>query len=162
LRGMLCKLSRSKRMLPLFVSLAVIAMLSLYMVPKAEAALFPTIVRGFVWDSAGTPVEGADVSVSTIQGVTTRGTYTDTTDANGFYSVTFPGAEWDVGDTIKTTATFSGNQEDNETIAADAVVQWVNVTYTFEIPEFGSSLGLIAAGGMVGLVAVVVLVWRRK
>ncbi len=160
--GRCCVLSRTRRLLPLFVSLAVIALLSLYMVPRSEAAAFPLIVRGWVWDVEGTPVDGADVSISTIQGVTTRATWTDVTDSDGFYSVSFAGAEWDVGNTIRTVATYDGNQDDNETTATAAPIQFVNVTFTFAIPEFGSSLGLIAAGGAIGLVAVVALVWRRK
>lgn len=121
----------------------------------------PKQVRGYVWDSAGRDVEGADVTVN-IRDPDIRATLSDTTDATGYYSVTFGPSDWDIGDTIEVIATYLSNQETNSTSANSNPFQWVNVTYTFEIPEFGSIVGFLVAGSLLGIVATVFLVRKRK
>lgn len=126
------------------------------------AETFPKIVRGYVWDSEGRTVESADVTVNIKDGGSTIATYTETTNSAGFYSLTVDPADWDEGNTIETIASFGGNQESNSTTATSAAIQYVNVTFTFEIPEFGSMTGLLVAGGLLGAVGVVALVYFRK
>jgi hypothetical protein len=131
---------------------------------KSEAqSTYPKPVRGYVWDSEGTLISGADVTVNIKQGVVIRSTLTDTTDSVGLYAVSFLAADWDVGDTIEVIASFSSQQTPpNSTAATSALVQWINVTAPFEIPEFGSMAGFIVTGGLLGAVAVVALVYFRK
>jgi hypothetical protein len=130
---------------------------------SGTAAINPKPVRGYVWDSAGTLVDGADVTVNIKQGVVIRSTLTDTTDSAGFYSVVFLSGQWDIGDTIEVIASFSGDQTDpNSTAATSALVQWVNVTFDYVIPEFGSTTGLLVTGALLGAIGVVALVYFKK
>jgi hypothetical protein len=126
------------------------------------AETFPKVVRGFVWDSEGRTVEAADVTINIKDGGSTIATYTETTTSIGFYSLTVASEDWDVGNTIELIASFGGNQDSNSTIATSAPIQYVNMTFTFEIPEFGSMAGFIVTGGLLGAVAVVALVYFRK
>lgn len=119
-------------------------------------------VRGFVWDSEGRAVEGAEVVVSIKDGETTRSSTSEPTDSIGFYSVSFAEECWDIGNTIEVIAEFDGKEEMNSTGATSNTLQWVNVTFEFEIPEFGSMTGLLVTGGLLGAVAVVALVYFRK
>lgn len=159
---------RKSKVLRSSVTLAV----SIAVLMTAMAALLPTqtsagpqdmSVRGYVWDSEYRDVEGASVVINIKDGETVRSTDSDTSDANGFYSVMFAAAEWEVGDTIEVIFTFESRQDTNWTTAIDATIQYVNMTFSFEIPEFGSLLGLALAAialGVVGTAAVVV--WKKK
>jgi hypothetical protein len=135
----------------------------LYAPAPAEAGPSDISVRGWVWDSAYREVEGASVVVNVIDGGSTVTTESTTTDGDGFYSVFLLAAEWNVGNTFQIVVTFDSKQDTNQTIATSAAIQYVNLTYTFEIPEFGSLAGMtlvaFALGG-VGVAAVVL--WRRK
>ena len=133
-------------------------------IPPSSAGDFPKLVLGYVWDAAGTPLEDADVTVNIREPDTSiRATMTDQTDSGGQYTVTFAPEDWELGDTIETIAVYLGNQESNtsDPITSEGL-QWVNVSYAFEIPEFGSSAGLMIAGALIGAVAVVTLVYYRK
>jgi len=126
----------------------------------------PKVVRGYIWDNAGNPLEDADVTVN-IRNPDNSIQSTQSTSSNsaGFYSVIFLlFSEWDDGDTIEVVATWNSNQDSNTTIARNGQpVQYVNVSFPFEIDEFGSTeLGIVIAGGAVGAIAVVLLVSGRR
>jgi len=129
---------------------------------NASAASGPKVVRGYVWDSVGRTVEDADVTVNIryAAGDAVRSTLSDTTDSSGFYSVTFGPSDWDIGDRIEVIATYNAAQESNSTTAIDSPLQYVNVTYSFEIPEFGSMVGFLASAGIIGIVGWVAI--RKK
>jgi len=124
----------------------------------------PKTVRGYIWDDAGRPMEGASVTVEIRNpDNSVQSTDMDTSDSTGFYSVMFENNEWDAGDTINVTATWDSNQEDNWTTAlAGEVAQYVNVSFPFEIEEFGSAAGLLLAGGVIACVAVAFVVLRKR
>ena len=145
-------------------AVAVMLAAVLVAIPTSNAGLFPKLVQGYVWDAAGTPLVDADVTVNIRRPDTSiRATYTDSTDSGGVYSVSFGPGEWELGDTIETISTYLGNQESNTTDPiTEEGPQWVNVSYAFEIPEFGSTVGLMIAGALIGAVAVVTLVYHRK
>lgn len=72
----------------------------------------------------------------------------------------FRGSDWSIGNTIEVIATYNSNQEINSTIADDSGSQTVNVTFTFEIPQFGDMMGLYIVMIIVGVIAVASL--RKK
>jgi hypothetical protein len=133
---------------------------------SASAYLWPKNVRGWVWDDHGNPVKDIPVTINVrwASDDSIRSTYTATTSSVGFYSKSVLGADWDPGDSIEVIATYGGDQRANTTTANLNPIQFVNVTFPYEIPEFGPSLlGLVAAGGSIGVVGVVLLVaWKRK
>jgi hypothetical protein len=132
---------------------------------RGEASLFPVNVRGYIMDLAGNKLQGANVTIEIINetsGLTTKTMYYDSTLSSGLYSVTFEGAYWDPGDTIKVTAKSGGDTVINQTRANDRPIQYVNVTMSFEIPEFGSLFGLSTFVLSVGFVAAVIVVGRRR
>jgi hypothetical protein len=126
------------------------------------------VVRGWVWDNAGRNVTDASVVVTVWEDDTKtnqRSTDSELTDADGFYSLQFGPSDWYVGDYIEVVCTYEGDQDWNFTYAVSSLVapfQYVNITYDFEIPEFGSLIGLILAGGAIGAVAMVALVANQR
>ena len=148
----------------LAVSIAVLMTAMAALLPSQAAAGPQDItVRGYVWDSQHRDVEGADVVVNIKDGATIISTDSDTSDVNGFYSVMFLAADWSVGNTIEVIFTFESKQDTNWTTAVDAAIQYVNMTYDFEIPEFGSLLGLALAAVVLGVVGTAaVVLWKRK
>lgn len=125
------------------------------------------IVRGYIWDSAYRNVSDASVVVTIWDPTKTvqRASLSDTSDEDGFYSIWFGPSDWYVGDLIEVVCTYSGNQETNSTTATSSIplpYQYINITYPFEIPEFGSVVGLILAGGAIGAVAMVALVANQR
>ena len=133
-------------------------------IPPSNAGDFVKPVLGYVWDAAGTPLEDADVTVNIRKPDTSiRATMTDQTDSGGQYTVTFAPEDWEIDDIIEAIAVFLGNEESNtsDPITSEGL-QWVNVSYAFEIPEFGSTAGLMIAGALIGAVGVVTLVYYRK
>lgn len=148
----------------LAVSIAVLMTAMAALLPSQAAAGPQDIsVRGYVWDSQYRDVEGADVVINIKDGETVRSTDSDISDVNGYYSVMFAAADWEVGDTIEVIFTFESKQDTNWTTATDDVAQYVNMTFGFEIPEFGSLLGLALAAvalGVVGTAAMVI--WKKK
>lgn len=131
---------------------------------SSSAGDFPKLVTGYVWDSAGTPLEGADVTINIKKpDESIRATETNQTDSNGQYVVTFSPEDWEVDDTVETISTYLGHQESNSTgPLTDDPIQWINVSYTFEIPEFGNTTGLMITGALLGAIAVIALVYFRK
>src|SRR4030042_409853 len=70
-----------------------------------------------------------------------------------FDAVEFALSYWNIGDTVRTTATYNTEQEFEEEIAdADGTMQ-IDVNFAFAIPEFGSFPGVIIATVLVGSVA---------
>jgi len=129
---------------------------------NASAGPNPLIVRGVIYDSVGSTVEGAEVTVTMYNGATPVSTHTDVSDSVGFYSTSFLVAEWEVGYNVVVVAVYEGSPEDATAVAPNANTLDVDVHFTFEIPEFGSGWGLLVSGLTVGTVAVVAVVWRRK
>ena len=143
------------------IVLALLA-LALLSTTNATAASHPTTVAGTVRDSAGTPAPDVSVTVNMKDGETVMSTKSETTDNDGGYSVIFLEAEWEIGYTIQVIATFHGKQESNSTTATDIMYHTVDVKFNFEIPDFGTEVGLVVAGGAIGLVAVAVILRKRK
>jgi hypothetical protein len=154
-----------RKMLAVRASIVLIA-IAMVLVLTSNAAMAgsgPITVRGYIKDSAGTPLQGASVFVEIIAPdttVRTSGTYL--TNSAGLYSAAIGTFDWEVGDKINVTSTYLGNVGNNWTTATSLPVQYVNVTYTYEIPEFGSMTGLLVAAGAIGLVACVALLWTRR
>lgn len=122
-----------------------------------SAGAGPKWVNGYVMDSAGRTLAGAQVSV-TINGKTV----VDTSDGTGYYNCIFDDGDWVAGDTIRAVAIYNSQEAVNQTTCSALLNQRVNVEYTYEIPQFGSSLGLLLAGGFVAAVSVVLLSDKKR
>ena len=154
---------------PVLIAFSFAAMLfalAMFMVPATtQAATHTKDVRGYVYDAQYRTIEGADVTVTMfISESNPRTVHSELSNAAGYYNLQFQDAEWEIGDTIQVIATFSGQQSDpNETAATNAFYQWLNATaFEFEIPQFGSTVGLLLTVGIIGVVAVTVMFWRRR
>ena len=113
----------------------------------------PLDVYGWVTDGAGTPIEGASVLVENLdQAVSNQ---SDTTDEDVLYTVVFPMSDWTEGDLFRATATFASQQESAEDYAPSGAVEilQIDVQFSFEIPEFGSAIGVLVASVVMGAVA---------
>lgn len=151
------------------VAIALVAMF--VMSQSVQAATGPKAVKGYVRDVDGNFINDIPITVNIRRASdnTVRATLTDTSkyvevdgeDWNGYYGVTFGPSDWDVGDTIEVIATHS-SQESNSTVATIVPFQWVNVTFPYAIPEFGSIIGFAVAGGLIAAVAVVFLAVKKK
>ena len=130
---------------------------------NASAGPFPLVVNGYIYDSVGRTVEGADVTVTILTGGTPVSTRNDVSSSTGAYSTWFDSGDWEVGYDIEVVAVYEGSAPEMETaVAPNANSIQIDIHFTFEIPEFGAEWGLLVAGLAVGTVAVVALVWRRK
>ena len=131
---------------------------------QGEASLFPVNVRGFIEDSAHNRLNGANVKVEMVRTSDSyvRATQYYDTLSNGFYTVSFTGDVWDPNDMIRVTATYGGDSNQNSTLATDDAVQYVNVTLLTVIPEFGDILGSPISVVSIGLIALIVVVRRRR
>jgi hypothetical protein len=132
---------------------------------NSEASIFPINVRGYIMDLSGNKLQGANVTVEMVNetsGFTTKTLYYDSTTVSGLYSVTFDGAYWNPGDTIRVTAKYDLDTQVNQTTARNVAMQYVNVTMAVEIPEFGSLFGISTYVLSVGMVASVIILYRRK
>ena len=130
---------------------------------SASAEAVPKIIEGHVYDHAGVPLSGAGVVVKMKIGATVHGTLSTSTNPAGFYTVSFDGPQWMIGDTIEVTATYGVDQKINDALTADdSDAQVVDVYFDFEIPEFGSVAGVLVAATAIGLAACVFLGRRRK
>jgi len=153
---------RVKRCVSIVASLAFI-LTAIALVPEHAAAQgFPKAVIGTVRDNAGTPVQGALVIVKMFDGLTEKSSHSDTTDSLGRYTTSFGGAEWSLNWRIEASATYNSQTETSTATCDDAVTQIVDVTFTFEIPEFGTMVGTIVAGLALGIVAITVLFRKRQ
>ncbi len=155
-----CSVSKIRRTLAIvavFTALVFVSLMS--MSGPAAAGPLNLTVYGWVYDSGGLPIEGADVVVQVQAGV--FHSEASTTDVDGFYQVEFDLSYWNIGDTIRTTATYNTEQEFEEEIAdADGTLQ-IDVNFAFAIPEFGSFPGVIIATVLVGSVALMSMRRRR-
>jgi hypothetical protein len=123
----------------------------------------PKTVRGYIKDNMGNPVEGASVLVEIVapdSHVRTSGT--DTSISNGLYSVMFGPFDWELGDTLRVTSTYNSDSRVGSAVANSTPIQYVNITYPYEIPQFGSWAGFAVAGGILAVVAVVFVGKRKK
>ena len=120
------------------------------------------VVDGTVTDDAGRPINGASVIVVMKNGAATVDTQTYTTGSDGFYTVNLGLDKWETGFNVISTATFNSVQtSDNATIGEDPFLT-IDLQFPFEIPQFGSLFGFVAAAGLVGVVAVVFLSKKSK
>lgn len=139
----------------LALSVLVFFIPSLVGVQVATAAgIGPKIVDGHVYDSSLAPVAGASVEVKIMSGPTVRETQTDTTDSLGFYTVSFDPNNWDVGDTITTTATKGADSGSASTTANDSVFQTLDATLGAAIPEFSQGGVVLVVGSVIVLMLV--------
>lgn len=122
------------------------------MADNAAAGPGPLVVYGFVYDSGGAPLEGADVVVEVLESGATQ---SDTTDSAGRYDVSFTLSDWEVDDTVETTATFGSWVESETGVATSATVLQIDITFAYAIPEFGSFAGVVVAMALIGSVAVI-------
>jgi hypothetical protein len=137
-----------------------------FLAQSTSAALWPKNVRGTVWDNTGTPIANLPITINILKqsDLSIRATYTATTNLDGFYSKSVLAADWDIGDTIQILVTLRGDQGSNSSVANANPVQYVNVTFPYEIPDFGPGLmGIFASGAAIMGVGVALLAfWRRK
>lgn len=151
---------RNKRLLTLLaLELVVVTMVGLTMQHASRPAISgtgPYTVYGYITDSTGTPVDGADVAV-TIDKIPT--TLHCTTASDGYYQVEFSESEWDIGNNIQVIAVFGG-QETETGVCNDIGLSQIDVQFTFEIPEFGSVMGSTVVIAALAAVAIV-FVWKR-
>jgi len=151
---------RVKRCISIVASMAFI-LTAIALVPEHAAAQgFPKGVVGIVRDQAGTRVQGALVTVKLFDGLTEKDSQSTTTDALGRYTTTFGNAE--VGWTIEVSATFNSQTETNSTDCDSEPYQTVDVTFKFEIPEFGTMLGAIVVALALSILAITVLFRKRE
>jgi len=145
------------------VALSLMASVSVFGSDNSAAApAGPKNVRGYVWDSSWNDIQGANVTVKMLNGVTLVKTlYYDATEPDGLYTVTFGISEWDIGYTIEVTAKYNANEKTNSTAAVVGPLQYVNVTLEFTIPEFGGGFGTVLTVASFMALAVV-LVSRRR
>ncbi|HEX7391982.1 MAG TPA: hypothetical protein VF374_03420 [Thermoplasmata archaeon] len=149
----------------LTIAIALVAMFVLSQ--SVQAASGPKQVRGYVRDVDGLLINDIPITINIRRASdnTVRATLTDTSGAlgeDGYFSQTFVYSDWDIGDTIEVIATHGANQESNSTVATVWPYQWCNVTFPYAIPEFGSIVGFLIAGGLIAAVAVVFLVVKKK
>ena len=123
---------------------------------------YPKLVFGFVYDPVLDPLAGADVVVMMKDGETVVSTRYAQTDSSGGYDVSFAWLEWDLGYTIEVVATHGGDEAFQTSLADVAPSQEVDVMFEYEIPQFGSILGFLAAGLFVGLLGAFLLVRGKK
>ncbi len=162
---MLLRFCRVRFAYAMTVALAVAMVGMVLMAHTSSAGVWPLNVRGYVWDNKGNPVPNIPVTVNILyqSNGSVRSTWTTTTTSIGFYSKSVDSSGWDTGDTIQVIATHNSNQQSNSTTATAAAIQYVNVTFPYEIPEFGPGwAGLVAAGGAVAAVGVALTIFLRR
>jgi len=151
--------------LALMMTLVVCLVSALLIANSSSAALWPKDVRGFVWDSVGREVPNVPITINILRQSdnSIRATYTATTNSAGFYSKGVLASDWDIGDKIQVIATHDGDQRANTTTADANPVQYVNVTFPYEIPQFGPGwVGELAAGGLVAVVGIAALTFYKR
>ena len=143
------------------IAVAFVAMLLSTSFVSAQGS--PKAVRGYIRDNMGNPVEGASVLVEIVKpDSTVRASLTDTSISNGFYSVMFGNFDWEMGDTIRVTSTYHSDSRVGTADVNPDPIQNVDITYPYEIPQFGSWVGFAVAGGILAVVAVVFIGKRKK
>ena len=163
LRTFRASVARTVAVATVIVAIALLIALSLNPASDRSVAAGPKNVRGTVYDSIGNPVAGANVTVKIIRGGSTITTlWYDSTESNGFYTVTFGFGDWYDLDTIEVTAKYDLDEATNSTVADSGPLQTVDVHIgSLIIPEFG---GLLQAPVVVVSVSstALILVLRRR
>lgn len=148
-----------------------VLVLAVAIVPRSSVAAddHPMQIKGYVYDNAGHKVANADVTVTIYSGATPGAFGTDTSDSVGYFTVDFAKGQWATGDKVLITAEYKSLQASNGTDATPVVIlngnnffAWKNVTFPYEISQLGNMTGLLVTAGLVGVVAAVAVVWRRK
>ncbi len=145
----------------LIASLAMLSIPALFSL-QASAGIGPLPVAGYVKDQAGRPMGGVPVVVAVKNGSTTVSVLSTTSDSDGFYTVTFPKDDWELGFTLVATATWGGDQVTETITITQEFGEMIDLQFPFEIPQFGTALGFLAVAGAVGVVAVFLLPKRSK
>ena len=133
---------------------------------NAQGATVNKTVLGTVSDQDGSPLANAQVTVEIWGGDWPsqdffRISSSATTNAMGYYEVTFSSNFWDPHNTIKVIVTFESVQKTTKVEANGDEYQEVNMSLDLTIPEFGGAPGLLAL--MAGcLIPVVILIARRR
>lgn len=131
---------------------------------SADAASTTKEVWGYVRDGLNQPVENSVVTVTmnwSAGGV--RKVLSDTTDSDGYYSVVFATDEWDIGNRFDVVATYGGDQRHSLNNNADTQSkQQVDLEFPYAISQLGGIVGVMAAAGVLGVLAVAVLGRRRQ
>lgn len=129
----------------------------------ARAGTGPLTVGGTVTDSAGTPISGASVLIEIIEKSYSTST---STGSDGKYQKDVPLDKWDEGNTIRVSVTYGGDTETRtQTITPEIAaigIAIIDVQFSFEIPEFGSLVGLMIAGTAVAVLAAILITRRRR
>jgi hypothetical protein len=161
-KGLAGNKGRAALVLTMVLTVAIVAMVLVSY--GVNAATGPKQVRGYARDVDGRLIQGIPVTINIrwASDDSVRATLAASSDENGYYSVTFEYSQWDIGDRIQVIATHGSNQVSNSTIADDFPFQYCNVTFPYEIPEFGSMIGFIIAGGLIAAAAMVFLVSKKK
>ncbi len=123
------------------------------------AATGPLIVDGHIYSETDALVSGASVTVSVYNGATLRSSQATTSDGSGFYTVTFGNSDWDLGNTIRVTASKLTSSGQNETTATDSFMT-IDVHFGTVIPELGGPTLVLALGGVA--LPIVVLTHRQR
>lgn len=128
----------------------------------STAGVGPLLVSGTVNSSAGSPVNGAAVVVTVLDGVTVRIFMPTTSDINGFYAVSVDPNKWDVGNTIEVVATYNSVVGQNSSVITDpdAFGMTIDVKIGTVIPELGGPVTIALAVSAIG--AMVVFYSRRR
>ena len=102
----------------------------------------PLVVRGNVYDSMSTPIPDCPVVVNLYnKNMSLSQSLTDTTDINGYYSVTFGMGVWEIGGMVYVVAQIDGQTQGHTVIGGNDPVITINLQFNFAIPEFGSEIG---------------------
>ncbi len=166
------KLAGSRFFVLALVALLVLA-LAVTMIPRRAAAddYHTMMVWGYVYNSHGAKVAGASVTVTMYDGSTPGVSKSTTTGTMpyGYFAVSFENIvgnmEWHTGNTVQVVAEYPGWAQGVNASAhanGDYISVWENVTLPYEIPQFGGTVGLLITAGLVGVVASVILVWKRQ
>ncbi len=145
-----------------FVSLLAV---SVFSTPNASAngPVGTMDVKGYIYDESFDVVGDADVTVTTKDGETVMASYYTTSGVEGYYQVTFGLGEYDFGCTVEVTATDGVLTNTNSTVAVeDALWNFVNVTLSTEIPEFGGVNSISMIFAVSGIIAIFIVMGRKK
>jgi hypothetical protein len=161
--AVLFKSGSGARIATYLIACAVLVTCLVTIIPKSVSAEIGfVLVDGKVTDSAGRPMNGADVVVVMKNGTITVDTQTSSTDSEGFYTVNLGLDKWEVGFNVISTATYNSVEVSDNATLSDFPFITIDLQYTFEIPQFGSILGFVAAAALVGVIAVVFLARKSK
>jgi uncharacterized RDD family membrane protein YckC len=157
---------RREYLLAMVVVTSLVLLAPSFFSANAQGATVNKIVLGTVSDHDGNPLAGAQVTVEIWGGYWPvqdffRISSSTTTNALGYYEVTFSSNFWDPHNTIKVIVTYGSDQKTTKVEANADEYQEVNMSLNLTIPEFRGPLGLLAM--MAGcFVPFVILLARRR